>query len=115
MFLNFLIEYDDFSGIKYEEEKICFIAKDTQLIEICYFLNDNIEYELTFNFSDESLASIKQFFGEKEIFLSDCLFKRKQFLEVLISKFVLYIKSINENYLLEFLIDDPFKGILNFK
>ena len=79
IFLEFLNKYQGFDTKKEESEKICFIAKDTKSVELCCYLKDNIDYELTFNFSEESLIIIESFFNGKKIYLMDCSFKRKLF------------------------------------
>jgi hypothetical protein len=113
LFKEFIFNYEPLLFESQDENTYYFTNRTTGKYEIFYHFNNNVDYELSYNFSPKNLSFISSYFGSEPIFLIDISFSNKTFFLVLMRRFIDYliIKDDGES-LSKIIIDDPFRGVL---
>jgi hypothetical protein len=80
-----------------------------------HFKLDDVEQELNINYKKSEIIQIKNFFGEKVIYMFDLSYTLEHLLTTLFKSFKEYLIQENEYLIATILIGHPFEGIKSFE
>jgi hypothetical protein len=95
-----------------DQDTIYFEANDTGRNELYYHFNNDVDHELSFNFSEEALLGIEDFFGDKIFHLIDLSYKRESFFTKMMSEFTSSLIAQYPEFRSEVLLDHPLIGLM---
>lgn len=114
-FETFLFDYKKLNFVKKDEDTLYFENPKTKRNEIYFhFLLNDLDYEFSYNYSEEDIHKIKDGFGNSKIYSFDIQFKDEAFLQQLILDFKNFIVNNDDFDLDKILISHPHKGVMKF-
>jgi hypothetical protein len=79
-----------------------------------YFHNyfDDIDKEFEYNFSEEELRTVREFFKHQKIYLFSIQYRNGKFLEEMLDDFKIYLNELNMDIIPILVAGHPTKGII---
>jgi hypothetical protein len=114
-FETFLLEYKKLNFVNKDEDTLYFENPKTKRNEIYFhFLLNDLDYEFSYNYSEEDIQKIKNGFRNSKMYSFDIQYKDEEFLQQLIIDLKKFIVDNDDFNLDKILISHPHKGIMKF-
>lgn len=112
LFYEFINSFDRFSLSTIDKDTAYFVNKENGKNEIYFHfeLND-VENELSYNYSEKDVEYIKKYFDGFPIFLFDVSFRDKFILNDLLQAFASFLREKKKITVEKMLLSHPFDGL----
>jgi len=80
-----------------------------------HFIPDDVENEFSYNYREAEIAFIKNFFGERKLYMIDLSYKMESTLHMLFKDFKEHLMKRDKSLISDILISHPFAGAQIFE
>ncbi|HSZ31888.1 MAG TPA: hypothetical protein VK772_01185 [Puia sp.] len=113
LFYKFTNSYDKLCLSSKDNDTAYFENKESGKNEIfLHYVLDDVEYEFSYNFSEEDVEEIRKYFKGYPIYLFYISYRGNLFLEEFFQSFVYFLEQQEDFRLVKVLLHHPFDGLI---